>query len=38
MDSATGDAYTPREMVFHLLESTYYADSIGAISRRPKPD
>ena len=38
MDSATGDAYSPREMVFHLLESTYYADSIGAISRRPKPD
>ena len=38
MDAAEGAAYTPREMAFHVLESTYYADAIGAISRRPKPD
>lgn len=38
MDVALGDAYTPREMVFHLVESTYYADSIGAISQLPQPD
>jgi hypothetical protein len=34
MDSAVGDAYTPREIVFHLLESTYYADAIGPIPQQ----
>ena len=38
MDAAVGDAYTPREMVFHVVESTYYADALGVIARRPKPD
>jgi hypothetical protein len=38
MDAAEGDAYTPREMAFHVVESTYYADALGPISRRPKPD
>jgi hypothetical protein len=38
MDAAEGDSYTPREMAFHLLESTYYADAIGAIARPREPD
>jgi hypothetical protein len=38
MDAATGDEYTPREIVFHLLESTYYADAVGVITRRLNPD
>jgi hypothetical protein len=36
MDAAVLDAYTPREMAFHLVESVYYADAIGAI--RPERD
>lgn len=38
MDAAEGDAYTPREMVFHVVESTYYADALGSVSPRPEPD
>jgi hypothetical protein len=38
MDAATGDAYTPREIVFHLLESTFYADAVGVIGSSLKAD
>jgi hypothetical protein len=38
MDAAVGDAYTPREMAFHLVESVYYADAIGVIAGQLQHD
>lgn len=29
LDRADGDAYTPREMAFCVVDSTYYADAVG---------
>jgi hypothetical protein len=34
LDRAEGDAYTPREMAFCVVGSTYYADAVG---RGPRP-
>jgi hypothetical protein len=31
LDHAEGDAYTPREMAFCAVGSTYYADAIGEL-------
>jgi hypothetical protein len=33
MDSAEGDAYTPREMAFCVVGSAYYADAVGSIGQ-----
>jgi hypothetical protein len=33
MDSAEGDAYTPREMAFCVVGSAYYADALGSIEQ-----
>jgi hypothetical protein len=32
LDHADGDAYTPREMAFCAVGSSYYADAIGGLS------
>ena len=32
LDRAEGDAYTPREMAFCAVGSTYYADAIGELA------
>jgi hypothetical protein len=32
LDRAKGDAYTPREMAFCVIGSSYYADAIGELS------
>jgi hypothetical protein len=32
LDRAEGDAYTPREMAFCVVGSSYYADAIGELS------
>jgi hypothetical protein len=32
LDRADGDAYTPREMAFCAVESSYYADALGDLS------
>ncbi len=32
LDRAEGDAYTPREMAFCVVGSTYYADALGDLS------
>lgn len=34
LDRQTGDAWTLRELAFHVAESAYYADSVGAL---PQP-
>ncbi len=31
LDRRDGDAWTIREVAFHLAESAYYADAVGAI-------
>jgi hypothetical protein len=33
LDRADGDAYTPREMAFCVVGSTYYADAVGRLRR-----
>lgn len=33
LDRRDGDAWTFREIAFHLAESTYYADAVGDLSR-----
>ena len=33
LDQAEGDAYTPREMAFCVVGSTYYADAVGGLRR-----
>ena len=33
LDRAEGDAYTPREMAFCAVGSTYYADAVGDLTR-----
>jgi hypothetical protein len=32
LDRAEGDAYTPREMAFCVVGSTYYADAVGELT------
>lgn len=34
LDRREGDAWTIREIAFHLAESTYYADAVGDLGRR----
>ncbi len=36
LDRAEGDAYTPREMAFCAVGSTYYADAVGGLLRRAR--
>jgi len=33
LDAATVDAWTLRQLAFHLAESAYYADAVGALPR-----
>jgi hypothetical protein len=33
LDRAEGDAYTPREMAFCAVGSSYYADAVGRLRR-----
>jgi hypothetical protein len=33
LDSAEGDAYTPRETAFCVVGSAYYADAVGSIGQ-----
>jgi hypothetical protein len=33
LDAVAGDAWTLRQLAFHLEESGYYADSVGALPR-----
>ncbi len=33
LDRRDGDAWTIREVAFHLAESTYYADAVGDLSK-----
>lgn len=33
LDAATGDAWTLRQVAFHVSESAFYADSVGDFSR-----
>jgi hypothetical protein len=35
LDGCQGDAWTIREIAFHLAESTYYADAVGDLSGSP---
>ena len=37
LDRARGEAYTPREMAFCAVGSTYYADAIGELSAPVRP-
>jgi uncharacterized protein YfiM (DUF2279 family) len=32
LDRRDGDAWSPRQLAFHLEESTYYADSVGDLT------
>ena len=38
LDRAEGDAYTPREMAFCAVGSTFYADAVGDLTRIPSPE
>jgi hypothetical protein len=37
LDRAPGEAYTPREMAFCAVGSTYYADAVGALGAAGAP-
>lgn len=37
LDRRDGDAWTIREVAFHLAESIYYADAVGDLSSGPPP-
>ena len=37
LDRAEGDAYTPREMAFCVVGSTYYADAVGDLPTPGEP-
>lgn len=37
MDPAVDNAYTPREMAFHVVESSYYADAVGSLGPAREP-
>ena len=33
LDASEGDAWTLRQVAFHVAESAFYADSVGALAR-----
>jgi hypothetical protein len=33
LDQRDGDAWTPRQIAFHLAESAFYADAVGTLPR-----
>ena len=37
LDRAEGDAWTVREIAFHVAESEYYAEAVGALPREEEP-
>jgi hypothetical protein len=37
LDRAEGDAWTVREIAFHVAESEYYAEAVGALPKEEEP-
>jgi hypothetical protein len=37
LDASDGDAWTLRQVAFHVAESAFYADSVGALTTVATP-